>query len=323
MRKGKILTGVIAIISIVLLAVVGIVNASNAKSYLVEIIDDGSSNLNGNDQTEITKKIIQDNSSNIVYEVSLKNKIQATSSKEVTMFIDTSKSTGINDPEKNVKAKAASLAEALYDNVSGIKITVADSNSIKLSSSTDKTAIIDAINNLEVQDGDAVDESIVRAADSFSSDSSSAKTMIIFTDATDTMKEVKSIQNKGISVISILDNMTRQSYEQDGESTIGITYMVDNIDTDNIVNSLNKSLSKFVIKDEFTDEILNYFDFSVVSKGETDTVTKTENGYIWNISELQANTSATLQFKLTLKDSSRINAIDAYKNINTSKNMNV
>ena len=40
MRKGKILTGVIAIISIVLLAVVGIVNASNAKSYLVEIIDE-------------------------------------------------------------------------------------------------------------------------------------------------------------------------------------------------------------------------------------------------------------------------------------------
>ena len=89
MRKGKILTGVIAIISIVLLAVVGIVNASNAKSYLVEIIDDGSSKLNGNDQTEITKKIIQDNSSNIVYEVSLKNKIQETSSKDKTMFKDT------------------------------------------------------------------------------------------------------------------------------------------------------------------------------------------------------------------------------------------
>ena len=323
MRKGKILTAIIAIISIVLLAVVGIVNASSTKSYLVEIIDDGSSNLNGNDQTEITKKIIQDNSSNIVYEVNLKNKIQVTSSKEVTIFVDTSRSTGINDPEKNVKAKAASLAEALCDNVSGIKITVADSNSVKLRLSTDKAAIIETINNLEVQDGDAVDKSIVRAADSFSSDSSSGKTMIIFTDATDTMKEVKNIQNKGISVISILDNMTRQSYEQDGESTIGKTYMVDNIDTDNIVNSLNKSLSKFVIKDEFTDEILNYFDFSVVSKDETDTVTPTENGYIWNVSELQANTSATLQFRLTLKDSSRINAIDAYKNINTSKNMNV
>ena len=69
MRKGKILTGVIAIISIVLLAVVGIVNASNAKSYLVEIIDDGSSNLNGNDQTEITKKIIQDKIDGIEAEI--------------------------------------------------------------------------------------------------------------------------------------------------------------------------------------------------------------------------------------------------------------
>lgn len=324
MRKGKLLTAVIAIISIVLLAVVGIVNASNTKSYLVEVIDDGSSNLNGNDQSEITKKIIQNNASDIVYEVNLKNKTEVAASKEVTIFVDTSRSTGINDPEKNVIAKATNLAELLCDKVPGIKINVADSNSVKITQSTDKNAIVQTINSLEVKDGDTVDESIERAANSFSSDSKSSKSMIIFTDATDAMKKVKEIKSKGIYVVSILDNMSRQSFEENGESTIGKTYMVNNIDTDNVVNSLNKALSKIVVKDEFSEEILKYFDFSVVSKGDTDTVTTTETGYTWNISELQANNaSATLQFKLTLKDSSKINASDAFKNINTSKNMNV
>lgn len=186
MRKGKILTAVFAIISIMLVAVIGIVNASNTKYYLAEVIDDGSSNLNGNDQTEITKKIIQDNSSNLIYEVNLKNKIQSTSAKEVTILVDTSRSTGINDPAKNVIAKAANLAESLYDNVSGIKIAVADSTGIKLNLSTNKEAILNAINSLEVVDGDTVDESIVRAGTAFSTDSNSGKTMIIFTDATDT-----------------------------------------------------------------------------------------------------------------------------------------
>lgn len=324
MRKGKFLTAVIAIISIVLLAVVGIVNASNTKSYLVEVINDGSSNLNGNDQSEITKKIIQNNASDIVYEVNFKNKTEVAESKEVTIFVDTSRSTGINDPEKNVIAKAANLAELLCDKVPGIKINVADSNSVKITQSTDKNAILQAINSLEVKDGDTVDESIERAANSFSSNSKSSKSMIIFTDATDAMKKVKEIESKGIYVVSILDNMSRQSFEENGESTIGKTYMVDNIDKDNVVNSLNKALSKIVVKDEFSEEILKYFDFSVVSKGDTDTVTTTETGYTWNISELQANNaSATLQFKLTLKDSSKINASDAFKNINTSKNMNV
>lgn len=323
MRKGKILTAVFAIISIMLVAVIGIVNASNTKYYLAEVIDDGSSNLNGNDQTEITKKIIQDNSSNLIYEVNLKNKIQSTSAKEVTILVDTSRSTGINDPAKNVIAKAANLAESLYDNVSGIKIAVADSTGIKLNLSTNKEAILNAINSLEVVDGDTVDESIVRAGTAFSTDSNSGKTMIIFTDATDTMGEVKGIQDKGISVISILDNMTRQSFESNGVSTIGTTYMVDNINIDNIISSLNKTLSNIVVTDEFADEITKYFDFSVESKGDNDTVTPTATGYTWNIPSLTANTTATLRFKLTLKDFTKIDASDAYKNINTSKNMNV
>ena len=36
--------------------------------------------------------------------------------------------------------------------------------------------------------------------------------------------------------------MTRQSYEQDGESTIGITYMVDNIDSKNRMTGLKDKI---------------------------------------------------------------------------------
>ena len=323
MEKEKKFTRIITTLIIMLIAIIGIVSASATKNYLVEVIDDGSSNLNGNDQTEITKKIIQDNSSNLIYEVNLKNKIESQSSKEVTIFVDTSKSTGINDPDKNVKLKAANLAEALCDNIPGIKIAVADSVGIKLGLNTNKETIVNTINNLEVLNGDTVDESIARAANSFSNSANSEKTMIIFTDATDTMKEVKNIQNNGTTVISILDNMTRQSFEKNGESTIGKTYMLENMDIESIINSLSKTLSNFVVTDEFTDEILKYFDFSVESKGDNDTVTPTSTGYTWNIPSLTANATSTLRFKLTLKDSSKIDDNDAYKNIATSKNINV
>ena len=322
MKKKIILLTTITSILVTLLIVVGIVNASNSKNYLVEVIDDGSSNLNGNEQTEITKKIIQDNSSNLIYEVKLKNKLQVSSTKEVTLLIDTSKSTGINDPEQNVRGKAANLAETLFDNVSGIKISVADSNEIKLNKSTSKQTVLDTINALTVEDGKSVDEAIVTAKTSFSNEAN-AKCMIVFTDATDTMNELKKVQDDGISVVSILDNMTRESFEENGVSTIGTTYMIDNIDTENIMGALNKTLTNFVVTDEFSEEVKKYFDFSIVNKEDADVVETTTNGYTWKINNLSANTTATLKFKLTLKDSSKIEEIDTYKNINTSANMNV
>ena len=322
MKKKIILLTTITSILVTLLIVVGIVNASNSKNYLVEVIDDGSSNLNGNEQTEITKKIIEDNSSNLTYEVKLKNKLQVSSTKEVTLLIDTSKSTGINDPEQNVRGKAANLAETLFDNVSGIKISVADSNGIKLNKSTSKQTVLDTINALTVEDGKSVDEAIVTAKTSFSNEAN-AKCMIVFTDATDTMNELKKVQDDGISVVSILDNMTRESFEENGVSTIGTTYMIDNIDTENIMGALNKTLTNFVVTDEFSEEVKKYFDFSIVNKEDADVVETTTNGYTWKINNLSANTTATLKFKLTLKDSSKIEEIDTYKNINTSANMNV
>ena len=89
---------IILILVSLLVIIIGKVNADNTKNYLAEVIQDGSSNVNGDEQTEITKKIIEDNSSNLVYEVKLNNKLQVSTSKEVTMLVDTSKSTGINDP---------------------------------------------------------------------------------------------------------------------------------------------------------------------------------------------------------------------------------
>lgn len=322
MGKRKIRLLVITIILAIVAVLIGVANASSSKSYLVTVMDDGSSNLNGNDQTEITKKIIEEGLKDLTYEVKLKNKMQVTSIKEVTMLVDTSKSTGINDPEAAVKEKAVNLAEELCDKVPGIQISIADNNGIKLTRSTNKQTIIDTLSSLTVEDGDTVNESIIRAETTFTN-SNSAKSLIIFTDATDTMEEIQNVQGNGISVISILDNMTRQSFEVNGVSTIGTTYMIDNIDVDNIINSLNKSLTNFVVTDEFSDEIVKYFDFSVVSKGDTDIVTPTAKGYTWSVSNIAANTDATLQFKLTLKDSATIDANDAYKNINTSNNMQV
>ena len=86
---------------------------------------------------------------------------------------------------------------------------------------------------------------------------------------------------------------------------------------------VNKTLTNFVVTDEFSEEVKKYFDFSIVNKEDADVVETTTNGYTWKINNLSANTTATLKFKLTLKDSSKIEEIDTYKNINTSANMNV
>ena len=318
--KFKVLM-VIALILTVILAI-GFVNASNSKNYLLEVIDDGSNNLNGNLQTEITKKIVEDNGSNLVYEVNLKNKLDTVASKEVTILVDTSRSIDINDSTYDMQTKAAELAGELCDRVPGIRISVADSNGVKLNNSSSKSTIVSTIQNLKTGNSKQIDEGIEATANTFSS-TQGKKYLIVFTDATDKMDSVSNIQANGVEVITVLKDMTRSSYVVDGVSTVGTIYMLDQLDTDTIINSLNNAINNVVVTDEFTDEIAQYFDFDVESKADTDEVQKTSNGYIWKAKYINAQTTATLKFRLTLKDNVNIDSGKVYRELNTSKNMTV
>ena len=319
-RKAYLATIILTILTIVF-AIGIVVNAGNSEEYLIEIINDGSANKNVDSNTEITKKIIREEDSSLIYEASIKNTLQVTNTKEITLFIDTSKSIDINDPESSIKSKANELVDQLFSKVSGLQVSIVDSTGVKRTRDTNKNNVINTINQLANTYGNSVDESLEVAKTTFTNTSTS-KLLIAFTDATDTMKKVESLQTEGIGVITVLTNMTRESYEVNGVSTIGETYMIDEITPNPIIESLNKSLKNIEVKDVFSDKILKYFNFSVVDPENT-AIEATADGYIWRVDTLNANTTSTVQFKLTLKDNMTIDENDAYKELETSSNMNI
>lgn len=319
-RKVYLATIILAILTIVF-AITFVVNAGNSEKYAVEIVNDGKENRNGDLNAEITKKIIREGDSSLIYEVSVKNKLQISDIKEVTILVDTSRSIDINDPESNIKIKAKEFVEQLFNEVPKVQVSIVDSTGIKITRSTNKNSVISIIDRLTNAYGKSVDESLEETKDTFTN-SDNDKLLITFTDATDTMKKVQELQNEGINAITILTNMTRESYEVEGVSTIGDTYMIDTVTIEPIIESLNKSLRNIEVRDVFSANILKYFDFSVEDPDNTP-IEATDDGYIWRIDKIIANTTTTAQFKLTLKDNITIDENDTYKEIQTSSNMNV
>ncbi len=320
-KRKAYLTAIILIILTIVFAIGIVVNAGNSEKYSVEIINDGKENRNGDSSTEITKKIVREEDSSLIYEVSVNNKLQVSNVKEVTLFIDTSKSIDINDPESNIKSKATELVEELFSGIPGLQVSIVDSTGVKTTRDTNKTNVINIINGLANGYGNSVDESLEVTKNTFTSTSNN-KLLIAFTDATDTMAKVESIQTEGIDVITVLTNMTRESYKVDGVSTIGDAYMIDEITSEAIIESLNKSLKNIEVKDVFSENILKYFDFSVEDPENTP-IEATSDGYVWSIDKIDANNTVTAQFRLTLKDNVTIDENDTYKELQTSSNMNV
>ena len=316
------LTTIILTVVTVIFAIVMVVNAGNSENYAVEIVNDGSENRNVDENTEITKKIVREENSSLIYEVGVKNKLQTSNIKEVTLLVDTSKSIDINDPESSIKVKAKELVEQLFTEVPGIQVSVVDNNGIKITRGTNKTNVINTINGLTNAYGSSVDETLELAKSTFTNGSSNSKLIITFTDATDTMQKVQELQDEGINAITILTNMTRASYQVDGVSTIGDTYMIDTVTIEPIIDSLNKSLKNIEIRDVFSANILKYFDVSIEDPDNTP-IEVTADGYIWRIDKIFANNTATAQFRLTLKENVTIDENDTYKEIQTSSNMNV
>lgn len=166
-----------------------------------------------------------------------------------------------------------------------------------------------------------------------------------------TQSEYESITSSGIAPITmltgiedgttILNSDTGYTYDQYIESIFGTAsnpafgqfyYVTDDqvetTITNDIYNSLvseDKTLRNIKIVDYFPAEIINNFDFAYVSEANigsiSATVDKTNNSITWTISELAAGQTATVQYKLKLKenfDSSIVGKI-----LNTNKKVDV
>lgn len=164
-----------------------------------------------------------------------------------------------------------------------------------------------------------------------------------------TKSEYTSIISSGIDTITMLTGIedgdvsltTDYTYDQYIESlfgtfenpTVGQFYyvtdsQVESTITNDIYNSLlptNNSFKDITIVDYFPEEIINNFDFAYVSEANIGTISatvdKTNNSITWTIPELAVGETATVQYKLKLKenfDSSIVNKI-----LNTNEKVDI
>ncbi len=102
------------------------------------------------------------------------------------------------------------------------------------------------------------------------------------------------------------------------ESTINTIY--------NSLSSTNKSFRDITIVDYFPKEIIDNFDFSYVQNANIGTISatvdKTNNSITWTIPELKVGETATVQYKLKLKENFDSSIIDKILNTNQKVDLN-
>ena len=143
-------TLVILVAILAIFAVVSLVAyADNNDEYAVEIKDDGSANIAQDGMSSITKKIVEDTSKSLTYEVKVNNLNDATVVPEVAVVVDTSRSVETNDVDNKVKEKATQLVTELLNEAPRAKISLVDNTGVKVAmNKTSLSTYTTAINNL-------------------------------------------------------------------------------------------------------------------------------------------------------------------------------
>ncbi len=165
-----------------------------------------------------------------------------------------------------------------------------------------------------------------------------------------TKKELQSLGDKNISVITMLTGISDESYVPVGVTktfkqiisevfgtatspTVGKFYYVtdDKIEqtiTTDIYNSLvpiKNAYKDITIVDYFPDEIIKNFDFAYVSKATKGNISakvdEKNNSITWTIPELSNGETATVQYKLKLKENFDSKIVD--KVLNTNKKVDI
>ena len=165
-----------------------------------------------------------------------------------------------------------------------------------------------------------------------------------------TKQELINVDSKGIEVITMLTGIDNETYVPStttksfgqiiseifgtpANPTVGKFYYVTDSEiektiTTDIYNALlpvSKTLKDIKIVDYFPEEIIKNFDFAYVTKsniGEISaTVDTTNNSITWTIPELANGQTATVQYKLKLKENFDSNIVG--KILNTNKKVDI
>lgn len=350
-KRGARITAILSIVSILVGLLVGQIYSTDDNHYVLDVVKETATS--SDDNLQVTEKIVKGadeqyfNSKELNYEVELKNIAQSANVEtQVAIVVDTSYSMETNDTNNVVKSKAIELASGILSNVNKSRVSISNNSSRKVNMTNYNTATNTNINTITTQinalvDGEGSDSNkgLDNAVESFSTTPITSgdiinKYIIVFTDSTDDvatkMQEITT-KDSSIKIISILVDMTSSSYILNDTPVCGEVYLLlsevlqeditDNVeilDLQKIYDNMNKSITNIVVSNEFSDEILTYFN---ISEPTTDvgTVTKTSTGYTWSIDKLNKQNTATLKFKLELKTNMDINAGVIFEELYTNK----
>lgn len=322
-KKRLIITLAILLISILLISI--ITYATTNQDYVIEVKDDGSENIVQNLESSVTKKIVSETTKSLTYEVAINNLKTRSSNPEVAVLIDTSSSMAINDIETQVKPKAIEFVKGLLVDVKGVKISISNNHVVKAGLGTVTTSNCTShINGLVTGQGSNLNDGIDKAISTFSTNENE-KYLIIFSDATDpVLEKLQLTVNNGITVYSILTDMTNNEYTENPETAVGKVQMISDIESFSpIYNKINNSIINVKVTDIFTEETNNYFTFTEGTKSNGVEIVKTTNGYEIRCENIKAGETKTVQFTLTLNENAKIDAGKIYRDLNTSSKMTI
>lgn len=319
--KSKILA-VCTILMAILLIVSISVNANKTDDYAVEIKDDGSLNIAKDENSSVTKKIVEDTSRSLTYEVQVNNLLKSEKVPQVAIVIDSSRSMSINDLEGNAKTKALQLMNELKKNEPKTQISISSNSGVKVAmGKSDVSTYTTAINAIGYSDGYSVEKAIDYAKSTFSSDAD--KYLVIFSDATDSTKEkLEQINDEEIKIFSMLTEITNSEYET--STKMGSVKMLSKVENfSEIYYKVSNSIVNVEISDVFSAETIEYFDFEIISKDDEMQIEETSNGYIYKCTQVKQQETKTLKYKLTLKDNVNIDAGKIYRTLNSSDSFTI
>ncbi len=322
-NQRKILATLLILLALLLIVGIGVNASKNNDDYVVEIKDDGSLNIAEDEHSSVTKKIVADTPRSLTYELQVKNLAPSSRIPEVAIVVDSSRSMGINDPSGAAKQKAIQFVTELRNYSPRSKISLSSNSGVKTGMSTSALATYtNAINAIGYSDGESVAKAIDYAAGSFSSNDTD-KYLVIFSDATDSIKDkLELLTNNGIEIYSMLAEITNSEYQN--SELMGTTKMLSEIeDFSKIYHKTNKSLLNVELTDIFSSEAIEYFDFEIVSKENDLELEKNSNGYILKCNDIKAGETRTLKYTMTIKDNKSIDSAKVYRTLNSSDNISI
>ena len=328
-------------------ALVGKIYSTNNNHYVVDVTNAAGESKDNN--LQVTEKIVKGagaqyfDSKELNYEVELKNIGQAENVEtQVAIVTDFSYSMETNDTNNVVRGKAIDLANGIITNVKNSRVSISNNNALKLSMTTNTSAISSTINSLNYGEGNDSNQGLDNANSSFTTPAVAGNTInkyiVVFTDATDDVSEkMKQLttDDPNLHIISILVDMTSTSYVVNDLAVCGEVYLllsgvsaddvnsnIEMLDLQKIYDNMNKSTNNIEVTNEFSDEVQKYFSISDLTV-DNGNVTQTAKGYIWNIDRIRYQDTAKLKFKLTLKTNVDIDAGIIFKDIFTNKEQNI